>query len=309
MKISPFLIGTLNRNEHLKRALDSLKKNHYSSETDLFVALDYPSKDSHQHGYEKNIEYLNKIDGFKNIELIIRNENLGPTKNFDMARNEIFKYYDSIIVSEDDNYFSHDFLSFMNRSLEIFKDREDIFSICGYSYPTKVPFSSRNTFAYDGFSSWGYGIWKEKFEKVNWSVSYIEDKMKSKNFRSKIKANHLLRDLDNILHTGVATKDTQICLHQIDNNLFSIFPTISRVKNFGHDGSGLHSTMDSRDLYLNQKLYQGSSNYKIDKNLKVDYEIIERVNKFLNKNSYLKYLLNPIKIATNAYRLIKRIFR
>lgn len=309
MKYKPLLIGTMNRHLHFKRAIESLKKNVLAKETDLYIALDFPLKEEHEVGYKKNLEYLNALKGFKSVELIIRTKNLGSRDNFDSARLELFKKYDSIIITEDDNFFSKDFLYFINKGLEVFKDREDIFSICGYSYPTKNPFSDNDFFAYDGFSAWGYGIWKDKFLNVNWDPDFVRKSMESKKITKKIIANHLRSDLENIAYSGIATKDTQICLHQIVNNMYSIFPTVSRVRNYGNDGSGLHSTSDLEELYNTQQIYDGDSDYELDKYLKIDLEVIKRVSFTLNNKNYLKFFKKPHLIIPTISRKLKRILR
>ena len=56
---APVLIPTLNRFNHFKSCLDSLRKCTYSDQTDLFIALDYPLKENHFEGYYKILNYLN----------------------------------------------------------------------------------------------------------------------------------------------------------------------------------------------------------------------------------------------------------
>jgi hypothetical protein len=42
----------------------------------------------------------------------------------------------------------------------------------------------------------------------------------------------------------------------MENKMFSIFPTISRVQNHGHDGSGINCFLDEKSIkkYGNQKI-------------------------------------------------------
>ena len=50
-KYAPVVIPTLCRYEHLKNCLESLARCTYSHETDVYLCLDFPAKESHKRGY------------------------------------------------------------------------------------------------------------------------------------------------------------------------------------------------------------------------------------------------------------------
>ena len=58
IKYAPIYIPTLCRDEHFITGLESLKKNRWAKYTDVYIALDYPAKESHWEGYRKICEYL-----------------------------------------------------------------------------------------------------------------------------------------------------------------------------------------------------------------------------------------------------------
>ena len=58
MVYAPILIPTLCRDEHFIRCIESLKKNSWAEYTDVYVALDFPAKESHWDGYKKICTYL-----------------------------------------------------------------------------------------------------------------------------------------------------------------------------------------------------------------------------------------------------------
>ena len=85
-QFAPVLIPTLNRYEHFKRCVESLAHCTHADKTDLFIALDYPLKDSHWKGYKKIKQYLSEISGFKTITIIERERNFGAIDNFISAQ-------------------------------------------------------------------------------------------------------------------------------------------------------------------------------------------------------------------------------
>lgn len=58
MIYAPIYIPTLCRYEHFKQCIESLAQCEGASETEVYVALDYPAKESHLEGYEKIKTYL-----------------------------------------------------------------------------------------------------------------------------------------------------------------------------------------------------------------------------------------------------------
>ena len=295
--LAPVLIPTLNRYEHLKSCIDSLGKCSMAKETDVFIALDYPSHKKYYTGYKKVVDYLTKdnISFFKSITIFKREENYGAVKNTQKARELIFNKYDKLIVSEDDNVFACDFLEFINKGLVAYKGRKDILTIIGYQYPVDVKTPS-SVYLYNGFSAWGYGTWKDKWEEKGITdlkelKIFLSDKKKLK----KIKKPRLLKALKRIVNTGIVTGDTYLCYYQIKNKMYSVYPTITKVKNTGHDGSGIHGGNNKkvRDVYLNQEMSLGKKDINFPKDIKPDFKIIKKLDKYLNPSYFRVAIQNP----------------
>ena len=99
--LAPVTIPTLCRYEHFKRCIESLSRCTLADKTEVYVALDYPAKESHWNGYNKIKDYLlsHKEDnlGFKKLIVIQRSRNygLGEEGNIMTLRKEIFSKYES----------------------------------------------------------------------------------------------------------------------------------------------------------------------------------------------------------------------
>lgn len=248
-KCAPVLIPTLCRHTHLKRCLESLKSNSLAKDTPLYIALDYPFEESHREGYHAINEFLAGLNGFASITIIRRSENYGAVKNTDEARKILFEKYDRFILSEDDNEFAPNFLEYINEGLDRFEDKKEVFAVCGYNYPASMPRDYTVNHFYTGmFSAWGYGMWRDRFDQLqmNYSIDYVKSILNNfKNIRKlNSHAEMLLLHSLNMIRRNHLTGDTVICLKLITENLYCVFPAVSKVRNHGYDGSGVHCGID-----------------------------------------------------------------
>ena len=287
-EMAPLLIATLNRYEHFKDCVSSLAMCKSAGETELYIALDYPLEESHWQGYNRICKYIPKISGFKEIIVIKRTTNYGTNKNFSDAINLLFERYRKIIISEDDNIFSQDFLDFINKGLNFYQNREDIFSISGYQYPIQIPQSyGQDVYLWQGYSAWGVGVWRDKWQKVIWER---EEALKIiKNFLKSYKsiynyhnvANHYIPAKLRMIEQNRIHGDGYFCLHQYRNRMYSVFPVVSRVRNMGHDGSGTGCGHMEDDIYAKQEIYSGEVG---SCRLPVDLSENKIINKLLAEN-------------------------
>jgi len=299
---APVLIITLNRYEHFKRCVESLSACTDADKTDLYIAFDYPANENHWEGYWRIEDYLTKIQGFKSVIIFKRSENFGPVKNHLEAQSKIFETYDRIILSEDDNEFSPNFLDFVNKGLNKYKDNSSIFSVSGYNYPLKIPQNyNSNIYIWCGFSAWGVGLWRDKWQKIDWNVysALQEVRIFLKNYKQVYKlnkiANHYVPALILMLKNNVFHGDGYICLYQFQNNMNSIFPTISRVRNMGHDGSGVNCKIVNYDIYKEQKIYMDSKSYSLHSEI-MQNKSINNILRLFFKNSIKSQAKSFIKL-------------
>lgn len=256
MIYAPVLIPTLNRHIHLKRCIDSLSKCVHAEKTDLFVALDYPSKEEHWEGYEIIQEYLKTVNGFKNLTIIERNVNFGASTNFRDARETIFRSYDRVIISEDDNEFAPGFLEFINQGLSIYEFNSNVSAICGFGFPLRkqmqYPFEEYFSHA---FSAWGYGCWRDKpLPKCN-DISCLRVYLSSpvNVFKFVFFPYSVFGGLIHGVICGSLNEDRWPVFNNVRFNHYCLFPLKSFVRNHGFDGSGehCHSTQHFSDITLN----------------------------------------------------------
>lgn len=258
-KLAPVVIPTLCRFEHFKNCVESLSRCILAEDTDLYVGLDYPTKESHWDGYNKIRNYLaSEIRGFKTVNVFEHEKNLGAIDNSRFLYNEVSKNHDCYIFTEDDNVFSPNFLSFMNNGLEKYHDDDSVYAICGYCYPLNEC-RDNGYFLYSAYSAWGVGEWIRKAKTTQSSkimINYVDSVLASLAMTFKLYKDSpaTLDGLISMRSRGHYYGDNILEAWLVENNIKCVFPAISKVKNMGHDGSGIHCENSADDIYAEQTI-------------------------------------------------------
>lgn len=255
---APVLIVTLNRYEHFKRCIESLAKCTNASYTDLFIAFDYPASETHCEGHRKIEAYLPKISGFQNVTIYRRTVNFGVPGNYMEGEKQLFKYYDRMIGLEDDNEFSPNFLNYINSGLEKFKDNEKVLAICGYNIPMDIDSLNNENYYFRGGLSWGLGTWKNKWQDFIYDYKSIAIHIfKLSNGLKAYKRNpkHLLNLIYAVRSKTSIHGDVAIGFYMLLNkDVVCVYPTLSKVRNHGHDGSGVNCGVDLTYKFAEQEI-------------------------------------------------------
>lgn len=245
---APVVIPTLNRFQHLKKCLESLERCKYSSQTDVIICLDYPSKDEHKDGYNQINHYLNeKKFEFKNTYILRRERNFGLTQNVTSAYDSIiFRNYKFWILSEDDNQFSYNFLEYMNIQLNKYYHDDSVYAVNGYSFPIDIDFNLLANYSYfsHAYSPWGTGFWVHKYQ----ATSSEEADSYLLNFTHAItllkSAPYVFEMLVSMRYSNKYYGDTIYRSRFILNNTKCVSPVLSKVRNCGFDNSGINCIDD-----------------------------------------------------------------
>lgn len=266
MKYYPVIIPTLNRYNHLRNCIESLANCKGAEYTELVIGLDYPPAHKYFEGYNKIKAYLPTIQGFQKVTIIEHKENVGSTANFLALAKYVYEKYDAVITSEDDNIFSPTFLEFINSGLNIFESDSNISSICGYTPPFLYNSDCDAILTYDS-SAWGVGLWRDKDLKKPRSKEFAKEILFSwrKSFSIFEHYPCLLSMLQQMIENNEIFGDALRTSYNILDNTYQLKPSVSIVRNMGHDGSGLHSGLSSDIDFDNQELSTLSS-YILSKN-------------------------------------------
>lgn len=253
MIYAPVIIPTLCRAEHLKRCVESLRKNTWADKTDVYIGLDYPAKEKHWDGYSIIKQYLEgDFPEFRSFRVFIREENYGSSKNTRSLRKECSKEHDRFILLEDDLEVSPDFLQYMDEALSEYEDDESVVGVTGYSYPISWIADPACTVVRENFtaSAWGRGFWNKKREKV---ARFLKPNGLSRHFSSAYRDGKFQQMLDFAVKDYVTlsrngwsaknaylntTTDVAMRIYLAVCGRWYIMPLVSKVRNHGYDGSG-----------------------------------------------------------------------
>lgn len=308
MEYAPIIIPTLCRYEHFKNCVESLSQCIDADKTELFIGLDYPAKEDHWEGYSKINTYIDTISGFKKVNVYRREINYGPIENIRHLREVVSKRFERCILTEDDNVFSKNFLVYINEGLERYKNDPKIYCICGYSRPYELcqdvlysyPF---NIYPMKSYSAWGTGYWFDKRKEV---ADFLTSESAYKLLHSwkmvrQLFKHHLHITVHRLLfRQQTAYSDLMLHVYLLLNNRYCIFPTISKVRNCGFDGSGLNCTVSS--VYGKQTI-DTLSYFEYDNIEIADYPEIVALHKKLYEGTWWKRQICVLEYI--CYRLFK----
>lgn len=264
---APVVIPTLNRYEHFKRCLESLERCTWAEHTDVYVALDYPPSEKYVNGWKKIDDFLHekeKGNGFKSLVVRRRDHNLGvghPNSNSTLLLREVKEMYDRYIFTEDDNEFAPNFLVYINKALTKFEDDDRILCVCGYNRRITLPESFKgNCYLANDFVAWGVGYWTKRQRPQTYnSFDYLKQILRDKEKYAKLRKDSpdSIRNIVTMLKVGKFHGDVLVNVYETLEGKYSLMPTLSKVRNHGNDGTGLHSKKlltDVNDYFLEQTI-------------------------------------------------------
>lgn len=269
---APVIVATLNRSQHFIRLIESLKRNTWAQYTDVFVGLDYPPSEKYADGYNQICDYLSgDFPEFASFNIIRREENVGSIKNFALLRDYVLAKYDRFIRTDDDAEFSPNYLEYMNRCLDEYEHDEDVIAVTGYAYPLNWKTSETATVFKENFicPMWGTGFWTKKYRKI--IADIVNEHVLQVNARAIIlrgsfkKMTDVCRqefvDLclspDYKITLAAKVSDVSVRMYMAAYDKYVIAPTISKVRNWGFDGTGEFCRVaEESEGHLNAKSYQ-----------------------------------------------------
>lgn len=317
MTYAPIIIPTLSRDVHFIRLLESLRRNSWAKFTDVYVGLDYPPSDAHKDGYNKICAYLdNSFSEFNELIVIKQKKNIGSSTNLRNLINVVTEKYDRFIKTDDDAEFSPNFLEYMNICLEKYKDDPDIIAVTGYSYPIGWKTSEGATILKENFSCpmWGTGFWREKYREA-YDFIAVERRLGT-GVGSIIKSRAINEMLDVAKYEFInlclspdfektlaaRMSDVSFRMYTAIQKKYIIVPTVSKVRNWGFDGTGVYCPKLS---IIGSKVVAGNYDYAVQAIDSSDHFILREDT--LEDNEWNRKLMNEFDPLSMSKRLKMKI--
>ena len=307
---APVVVYTYDRLIHLKRTIEALKKNHLANHTDLFIVSDGPRNINSKSKIDKIREYGDSITGFNSVNRIYRDKNLGAFESIRSAEHAVISDYGTIISMEDDIVTSENYLDFMNSGLSYFKDVNNIITISGYCHPIKIN-NDYDSWMNMWHCPWGYATWKNKYLLIDKENNpYLKIKKDYRANKKILKYGNFVEDvLISDFEGKIAALDARICGEMLLRDWYTVMPSVSKVRNIGCDGSGLHSEATNKfDVHIDSGLQR---NFSFSNSFDIHSQEFLEYTKFMNGDNFqiwwrkFKRLLSKFKILRKIYGLIK----
>lgn len=297
MKV-PIVVFVYKRLEETKMTIQALKENEMSKDSNLIIFSDSHKEFKDKKEVLKVREYLKTITGFKSIEIFESNQNKGLAQSIIDGVSQVFEKYEKAIILEDDLLVSSDFLKYMNETLDFYKNDTRIWSISGYMPELNMKnISKKNVYLIPRACSWGWGTWKDRWEKNDWEIKNYEKEKKIKIFKNlfNIGGNDLFLSLRKQVEFKGKSWAIRWCYNQTKNGMYTIYPFKSKVKNIGFGENATHSYKGEEKKWL---VSINSDLIKLEKNIVLDFEVIDTFNKkhSITLRSYIGFLLRKLKI-------------
>lgn len=274
MSQAPIVLFAYDRPEHLRATLEALAANDGAADSDLYAYSDGPKSRERRDAVEAVRERLRAASGFRSVTLTERPENLGLARSVIAGVSETLERHPAVIVVEDDLVTSRNFLAFVNAALETYEGRQDIFSVTGCNYPLAIPasYSEDAYLSYRG-SSWGWGTWRDRWARVDWDVrdydSFVADAREQELFKRG--GDDLPAMLAAQMEGRLDSWSIRFDYAHYKHDAFCVYPVVSKVRNIGFDGSGVHGG-DSEDGAA--ALDPGDRPFRLDPDLAPDASVL-----------------------------------
>ncbi|PCI27954.1 MAG: sugar transferase [SAR324 cluster bacterium] len=290
--LAPVILFVYNRLDETRSTIDALKSNFLAKESTLYIFSDATKKNTSDTNVLRVRKYIKTIDGFKNVVIIERDENFGLAKSIIEGVSEIIKKFGKVIVLEDDLVTSKNFLCYMNQSLVAYKDREDIFSISGYTgaLPSLKKYNSSTYLSYRP-SSWGWATWVDQWKNIDWDIKdydkFIENREETKKFnRGGVDMTRMLKHYKEGKNRSWAIRWAYAMYRE---NKLCIYPSISKIQNIGFGKNATHcvginiykTTLDLTSLCDFEFSQEKEPNTQLVKEFKYQYSY---TNKLIKKS-------------------------
>lgn len=295
--LAPICLFVYNRPWHTAQTIESLRNNILASESDLYIFSDGSRNDNASDAVNEVRSYIETIKGFKSVNIILRETNLGLAQNIISGVSDIVNIHGKIIVLEDDIITHPKFLKFMNDALDLYKNDENVASVHGYVYPIEgLP----ETFFIKGADCWGWATWARAWSVFEPNGARLLNEIKQKKAEKEINYNNSMNYVRMLKNQIAGNNDSWAVRWHISaflKNMLTLYPGKSFVKNIGFDSSGQHcATSDIYDPILCDNYYELKKIPLVqDKNAAILFE--EYFNK-TNKPKIIKgfkYLINLIR--------------
>ncbi len=246
MTLAPIILFVYNRAELTRLTVEALLRNEEAAETLLYVFADgaKPNASVEQlEKIEKVRRYIHTIKGFKEVIIEEAPQNKGLANSVISGVTKVLEKHGKAIIVEDDLLTSKNFLHYMNTSLDMYENDDQVICIHGYSIIKNPPIKEKTYFQV-GADCWGWATWKRGWDLFNADSQALMDMISSdKKLRNTFTYNHTypyMKMLRKQIKGKVDSWAIRWYASAVVNNKLCLYPAKSLVKNVGYGEDATH---------------------------------------------------------------------
>ncbi len=285
MNYAPVAMFVYNRADHFKETYEALAKCEESKYTDLIVFSDGAKNEKTQEAVNQVRAFAKEIKDrkeFNTVKIIENPVNKGLAKSIIEGVTRVINEYGKIIILEDDCVCSPYFLSYMNKCLNYYENNKNIGSISGYAPAIGFPPDyNGDVFTAYRSCSCSWGTWADCWNGADWELKDFAEFCKNPKLIKKLNSNGNDRFMRLYRQTkgNGSSWSVRFGAHLVKNDLLTVYPKYSYIKNIGCDESGVHSksedaekmSVDLEKAIKEPKITKVELNKKIQKTMKKHY--------------------------------------
>lgn len=244
--LAPIALFVYNRPEHTRRTIKFLQENLLADESRLYIFSDGPHASADRSLVDEVREITQNVSGFKSVEVIRQGTNLGLAASVINGVTQLTHTYGKVIAFEDDLITSPYTLQYFNDALTHFEEEPKVMHIGAYMYPLKDQ-NLPQTFFYRAATSWGWATWQRAWNMfepdIDQLISRFDDQLIDQ-FSIEGHMNFWRQMLE-----FKAGKNNSWAIRWYASVFLqgglTLNPSRSLIQNIGHDGSGVHSGINT----------------------------------------------------------------
>lgn len=241
--LAPVVVFAYNRPKHLKKTLEALAKNALANESILYIYCDGAKSEASEEQKARVLkvrEVAKDASGFKEVNVVEREKNVGLMDNIVDGVSTIISQYGKVIVFEDDMITSPGTLRYFNDALEVYEEEEKVMHVVSYMFPHRYPLPE--TFFYQvPYPGGGWATWERAWRYFPQDITALYDYWKNdwRTFNYWDHDGHdLIEQLVNNYKGTLRTWFIRWYAELFRRGGLVLYPGRSLVTNIGFDGSG-----------------------------------------------------------------------
>ena len=315
--LAPIILFCYNRPWHTEQTLEALSRNELAEQSVLYIYCDGAKENASDEMRQKITEVrqvVRKRQWCKEVHIVEAEKNKGLANSIIDGVTEVVNRHGKVFVLEDDLVSSPYMLKFVNQALDYYQDCAGVFSV-SVNRPPLSKMQIPEDYPYDVFAclrsySTGWGTWKDRWEKVDWTMDDFDRcKQNPDMLRALCRLGDDFPPMMQMQEDGkIDSWAVRFGFAHFKHHAVAILPCKSYVTNIGFDGTGTHSGTVAA-TYEND-LSQSVANPRM---LDMVYEDDRIINAFYNAFTYKRRpmwqkIINAIarKLGKKAPFVIKK---